>query len=340
MAESEPIYTTELNDEGIEIKRYEFDVHDRHAGKRLDAYMAARFPEYSRTFISALIRDGAVLVDGQAVKPSWCPKGGEHILARVPTRSHEELPAQDIPLDILYEDDSIVVVNKPPDLVVHPSKGHTTGTLVNALVYHFNELSDNFGSLRPGVVHRLDRDTSGAILVIKDNAVHEEIARQFEFREVEKEYVCIVEGRVQLDGDMIDAPIGHDPRDRQKMMVRRDDGKAARTVYKVVDRVGRFSVVRCFPRSGRTHQIRVHMQYIGHPIVCDALYGLRETIYLSDLTGDEHHPGQEPLLARQALHARRITIQHPDLGRRMTFEAPIAADMMRLVEALKELRER
>ena len=337
MSDSDDIYTTELNDDGVEIKRYEFVIPERHQGRRIDAYMAARFSDYSRTFIQALIKDGAVTVDGQTIKPSWSPQGGEHVVALVPTREHEEIPAQDIPLEIIYEDDYIVVVNKPPDLVVHPSKGHTTGTLVNALVHHFNELSDNFGPLRPGIVHRLDRDTSGAILIIKDNIVHEQIARQFEYREVKKEYVCIVEGRVQLDGDLIDAPIGKHPRNRLKMMVRGDDGKQARTVYKVVDRIGRFSVVRCFPRSGRTHQIRVHMAYVGHPIVCDSTYGMRKVIFESDLTGGEHPPDEQPLLERQALHARRITIFHPQREEKMTFEAPIPDDMMRLVNALKRL---
>ena len=220
-------------------------------------------------------------------------------------------------------------------LVVHRSKGHQTGTLVNALVHHFKHLSGVSGPLRPGVVHRLDRDTSGVILVIKDDSVHEQIARQFEHRLVRKEYIAVCEGRFDLDGDLIDAPIGPDTRRRERMRVRQSAGKAAQTVYEVGERVGPFSVVRCFPRTGRTHQIRVHLRYVGHPIVADALYGRRDAIYASDLTGGEHPPEEEPLLGRQALHARRLTITHPVRGETMTFEAPLPADMAGLIEALR-----
>ena len=207
------------SDEGVEVKRYEFEVQGRHEGKRLDAYLAGRFQDYSRTFIKALIESGAITVNGRAVKPSYSPSHGDRVLALVPSRTGPEVPPQDIPLDILYEDDWIVVLNKPPDLVVHPSRGHQSGTLVNALVHHFQKLSGVNGSLRPGVVHRLDRDTSGVILVIKDDAVHERIARQFEERTTVKEYVAVVEGSVQLDGDVIDAPIGRHPVHREKMAI-------------------------------------------------------------------------------------------------------------------------
>jgi len=325
------------SDQGVEVKRYEFEVHGRHEGKRLDAYLAGRFQDYSRTFIKALIESGAITVNGRPVKPSYSPSQGDRVLALVPSRTGPEVPPQDIPLDILYEDDWIVVLNKPPDLVVHPSRGHQTGTLVNALVHHFQQLSAVHGPLRPGVVHRLDRDTSGVILVIKDDAVHERIARQFEERTTVKEYVAVVEGRVQLDGDAIDAPIGRHPNNREKMAVAGKYPRSARTRYEVVERLGAFTVVRCFPRTGRTHQIRVHLAYIGHPIVCDALYGRRDTVYRSDLTGEEHRPEEDPLLSRQALHARRLTIHHPMLERDMTFEAPLADDIAALIAALRDL---
>jgi 23S rRNA pseudouridine1911/1915/1917 synthase len=327
--------SNDQRDEGPELKRYEFEVHGRHEGKRLDAYLAGRFQDYSRTFIKALIESGAITVNGRPVKPSYGPSQGDRVLALVPSRTGPEVPPQDIPLDILYEDDWIVVLNKPPDLVVHPSRGHQTGTLVNALVHHFQQLSGVYGPLRPGVVHRLDRDTSGVILVIKDDAVHERIARQFEERTTVKEYVAVVEGRVQLDGDVIDAPIGRHPNNREMMAVSGRYPRPARTRYEVVERLGPFSVVRCFPRTGRTHQIRVHLAFIGHPIVCDALYGRRDVVYLSDLSGGEHRPEEEPLLNRQALHARRLTIHHPVLERDMTFEAPLAADVAALIDALR-----
>jgi 23S rRNA pseudouridine1911/1915/1917 synthase len=340
---SEPIHDDDIAepssevgpDGGVEIKRYEFPVADRHRGRRLDAYLAARFSEYSRTFIQALIHDGRITVNGAVVKPSYSPVPGDCVLALVPVQRHEEVPAEDIPLEILYEDRWLVAVNKPPDLVVHPSKGHQTGTLVNALVYHFDQLSGTYGPLRPGVVHRLDRDTSGVILVIKDDSVHEGIARQFEERSIRKEYTAICEGRFALDGDMIDAPIGRDPKHRERMRVRPSSGRPAQTIYEVVERLGEFTVVRCRPRTGRTHQIRVHLQYVGHPIVADPFYGVRDALYPSDLTGGEHAPDEEPLLVRQALHARRITFVHPKTGEQITVEAPLAPDMAGLIDVLR-----
>jgi 23S rRNA pseudouridine1911/1915/1917 synthase len=326
----------DLADDGVEIRRYEFGIAARNAGRRLDSYLAARFSDYSRTYIKELILKGAVTVNGRRVKPSYAPAEQDVVVALVPSHRHEELPPQDMPLDVVYEDRWIVVVNKPPDLVVHPSKGHTTGTLVNALVHRFNRLSGGAGPLRPGIVHRLDRDTSGVILIIKDEGVHEQIARQFEERRVSKEYVCVVEGRVELDGDLIEAAIGPDLRRREKMAVRQAVGRPAQTVYEVAERLGRFTVVRCLPKTGRTHQIRVHMQYIGHPIVGDGLYGARDVLFPSDLTGQEHPPDEQPLIERQALHARRLTIRHPALKREMTFEAPLPEDMSRLIRALRE----
>lgn len=325
-----------FEDAECELQRYEFKVAGRNQDRRLDAYLAARFSDYSRTFIKALINEGAITVNGRPVKPSYRPSRGDQVRAVVPTRRHEEVPAQDIPLEIIYEDHWIVVVNKPPDLVVHPSRGHQTGTLVNALVHHFEQLSQVSGALRPGIVHRLDRDTSGVILIIKDESVHEAIARQFEERTTDKEYVAVCEGRFDLDADRIDAPIGRHERRQEKMMVEGRRSRQARTIYRVAERYSRFTVVRCYPHSGRTHQIRVHLRYIGHPIVADSLYGHRKAIYLSDITGAEHPPDEEPLLARQALHARRLTIRHPALEREMTFEAPVPPDMMRLIDALRE----
>ena len=247
-----------------------------------------------------------------------------------------DAPPQDIPLDIIYEDRWIVAVNKPPNMVVHPSRGHQTGTLVNALAHHFEHLSEVSGPLRAGIVHRLDRDTSGVILVVKDDRVHEEIARQFEQRNVQKEYLAVCEGRLELDSDLIDLPIGRHRRNRLKMAVGGLKARTAQTVYEVAERPGNFSVVRCFPRTGRTHQIRVHFHALRHPIVADALYGRRGRLYESDLTGREHQPDEAPLISRQALHARRLTIEHPVRGGRLTFEAPAPEDIRRLLDALRE----
>ncbi|MGD2173884.1 MAG: RluA family pseudouridine synthase [Candidatus Brocadiaceae bacterium] len=321
-----------------EVKRYAFKVSGKGEGRRLDAYLAARFSDYSRTFIQELIKENAITVNGSPVKPAYIASRGDRVVALVPVRRGEEVPPEDIPLDIVYEDRWIVAINKQADLVVHPSRGHQSGTLVNALVHRFKDLSGASGPLRPGIVHRLDRDTTGVILVVKDESVHEQIARQFEERSTTKEYVAVCEGEVELDSDLIEAPIGRDGRSRQRMAVGGLDAREARTVYEVVQRLDRFTVVRCYPRSGRTHQIRLHMKHIGHPLVADPLYGYRDAIYMSDLAGEEHQPTEAPLLDRQALHARRLTIEHPALGKEMTFEAPLPDDMLRLIEALRQSR--
>ena len=328
------------NDE-IEIRHYEFVVSDIPPEiDRMDAYLAERFPEYSRSFIKKLMDDDGIEVDGEPVKPAYTPKEGERVVARVPVQTGEPIRAEEIELDVIYEDRWIIVINKPPDMVVHPSKGHQTGTLVNAVAYHCEHLSEYGGDLRPGVVHRLDRDTTGVILMIKDERVHQEIARQFHDREVKKEYLAICEGRMGLDSDVVEARIGDHLRVREKMAIRPDRGKHARTVYEVVERLRDFTIVRCYPHTGRTHQIRVHLRHEGHPVVCDSTYGFRDAIFLSDLTGGEHPPGEEPLLARQALHARRLTIYHPELEEEMCFEAGVPQDMMALVRALRELVDR
>jgi len=185
-------------------------------------------------------------------------------------------------------------------------------------------------------VHRLDRDTSGVILIVRDGRVHEQIARQFEERRTVKEYVAVCEGAFELDGDLIDAPIGKDRRRPERMAVGGRNAKPAQTVYEAVERPGRFTVARCYPKTGRTHQIRVHLRHIGHPVVADALYGHRDALYASDLAGEEHRPDEEPLLDRQALHARRLTITHPGLGEEITIEAPLPPDMRRLIDALRQ----
>ena len=333
--DSAPSFEDHL-DEDVEIKDYHFRVRNPSARTRLDVYLAGQFSFYSRTFIKRLTEHDGVAVNGKAVKPSYLIQDGDLIEVKLPSLPREEVRPEDIPLDVIYEDDWILAINKPPDIVVHPARGHQTGTLVNALAYRFERLSEHSGAHRPGVVHRLDRDTSGVMLFVKSEDVHEQIARQFERRRVRKEYVAVAEGRIELDGDVINAPLASHPRQSEKMCVRKS-GKRAETVYEVVERLGDFTVVRCFPKTGRTHQIRVHLQHIGHPVVADFLYGVREALYMSDLTGGESPPDEEPLLDRQALHARRLTFYHPVQKREMSFEAPVPDDMMRLIETLRKL---
>jgi len=325
-----------MDDEQIEVKSFEIDVKGSAGTGRLDAYLSGRFGDYSRTFIKRLIESGGITVNGKPVKASYTPQSGDHVVARVPMLAVEPIEAEDIALDIIYEDEWLIVLNKPADMVVHPAKGHQHGTLVNAVAWHCKQLSTFAGELRPGVVHRLDRDTSGVILMVKQDSVHENIGRQFEHRTVQKEYLAICKGTVELDNDVIDAPIGKHARRVEKMAVRYDIGRQAQTAYEVIERLTGFTIVRCLPHSGRTHQIRIHLAHIGHPVACDLLYGRRDAIYPSDLSGGEHRPSEEPLLGRQALHARRLTIHHPALEREMSFEAEVPADMMRLVQALRD----
>jgi len=321
--------------EGVEEKYYEFTLRNRVEGNRIDSYLATRFPDYSRTFIQKLIESGNITVNGRPIKASYSPSGGDHVECRVPVVQKEEIPPEKIPLDIVYEDEWLVVVNKAADLVVHPSRGHTGGTLVNGLAYHCNNLSEGSGPLRPGIVHRLDRDTTGAIVVAKDDQVQKELQRQFHDREVKKEYVAVCEGRIELDADVIDEPLGSHRRHKKMQTIRPDNGKRAKTTYRVAERLGDFTIVRCFPETGRTHQIRVHLRHIGHPIVADQLYGQRKVVYKSDFTGKEHHPAEQPVLERQALHARRLTLHHPKRDENMTFEADIPDDMRTFIELIR-----
>jgi 23S rRNA pseudouridine1911/1915/1917 synthase len=323
----------------VEEKEYEFTLKNRVEGNRIDSYLATRFPDYSRTFIQKLIDCDKITVNDRPIKASYEPKGGDRVTCRVPVVQKEKIPPENIPLDIIYEDRWLVVVNKAADLVVHPSRGHTGGTLVNALAYHCDSLSEGSGPLRPGIVHRLDRDTTGAIVVAKDDSVQKELQRQFHDREVKKEYIAVCEGHIELDSDVVDEPLGSHRRHKKKQTVRPDNGKRARTVYEVAERVGDVTIVRCFPETGRTHQIRVHLRHIGHPVVADQLYGRRKEVYRSDLTGGEHHPAEEPVLERQALHARRLTLYHPERDEEMTFEADIPEDMWTFIELVRSTAE-
>ena len=338
MSEDIEQFDFDAEDGDLEARVHDFTVKPAHGRRRLDVHLASHFPEHSRTFFKRLILEGAVEVNGARVRPSFTPQPGDHVAARIPVVFTERVKPENIPLDILYEDDWIIVLNKPADMVVHPARGHHSGTLVNAVAWHCKQLSRKGGELRAGIVHRLDRDTTGVIMMVKDELVHEQVARQFEQREVEKLYVAVCEGEPALDSDLIDVPIGPHPRQVERMAVRYDVGRSARTIYKVLERLGAFGVVQCRIETGRTHQIRVHMQHIGHPLVCDPVYGRRESIRLSELTGGRPASDEPPLLARQALHARRLRMRHPVLESEMTFEAPVPPDMSALVEALRRLK--
>ena len=299
-----------------------FTAGEPDAGSRVDTFVQARDAYFSRSRAAALAREGRVTVNGRAVKPSAIVRSGDVVVVVVPPPSPLDLAPQDIPVGIVYEDDHLVVVDKPAGLTVHPAPGHPDGTLVNALLALVADLPGIGGVERPGIVHRLDKDTSGLIVVAKTDAAHRSLSRQMKERSVQKSYVALTTGTMRDDDGEIDAPIGRHPKHRKKMAVV-EEGRAALTRYRVMERFdgphGRFTLVEAHPVTGRTHQIRVHLASIGHPIVGDAVYGRRS-----------------PLVPRHFLHAARLEIAlPPDETERKTFESPLPDD---LADALSELR--
>jgi 23S rRNA pseudouridine1911/1915/1917 synthase len=265
----------------------------------------------------------------------------DHIRVRLPEMPVETLAPENISLEVLYEDEALIVINKPADMVTHPGKAHYGGTLAAALQFHFNQLSDVAGKLRPGIVHRLDRDTTGVIIVAKDNQVHHRLSDQFERREVHKEYRAIVRGTVEHDAGLIETHLRIHPKVREKMMVCEPEGKSrpAVTRYEVLQRFRGFTEMRLLPQTGRTHQLRVHMKHIGHPIVADRLYGGHAELKLEEVAADATNHGDDgTLISRQALHARRLELRHPVTEHVMAWEAPLPDDMQRTLEALRRYR--
>lgn len=310
------------------------------AGKRLDVFLAEKFPYHSRMNLRRAIHAGGARVDGREVRSAFKIRAGHRIEVRLPDVPQEGPIPEDIPLDILYEDEHLAVINKPPAMVVHPGRGNWKGTLTAALAHHFQSLSDVGGPVRPGVVHRLDRDTTGVIVIAKTNRAHFVLAQQFEDRVTEKEYLAIVVGVPDHDRDVIDLPIGVHPYQREKMAIRlhHESSKPARTFYEVLERYAGFALVRVLPKTGRTHQIRVHLSHLGYPILCDRQYGGRSQITLGEL---RRQPDDTTvLLERHALHAQRLTIAHPVTQQSLTFEAPWPDDIRRTVDALREHRQR
>jgi 23S rRNA pseudouridine1911/1915/1917 synthase len=313
-------------------------VEAHHTGARLDAFLAFVLPQFSRVRLRKSINDLEVLVNGKRAKAAHRLHAGDVIALSLSDSKPDGPEPCNIPLEVLFEDESMAVINKPPGMVVHPGKGNWKGTLTSALAYHFANLSTIGGPSRPGIVHRLDRDTSGVILVAKTDPAHGALAEQFENRETNKEYFAIVAGNVDRDQELIDAPIGLHPHQREKMTIREghDSSRPAQTVYHVAERFDGFAAIHCFPQTGRTHQIRVHLAHRGHPVLCDKLYGGRSQVTRGEIT--RRRDDETILLARQALHAHRITIKHPLSKKEMTFEAPIPADIAVVLEQLRKHR--
>ncbi|SFE40415.1 23S rRNA pseudouridine1911/1915/1917 synthase [Thermoanaerobacter thermohydrosulfuricus] len=287
-------------------------------GKRIDVFLAAEL-DYTRSYIKKLIVDGLVFVNGKTVKPSYKVKENDEVVVNIPEVEKIDVMPENIPLDILYEDDDIIVISKPQGMVVHPAPGNYSGTLVNALLYHCKNLSGINGILRPGIVHRLDKDTSGVMVVAKNDKAHISLSNQIKERSVFKKYVAIVEGVIKDEAGEIEAPIGRHPVDRKKMAVI-EEGRYALTLYKVLERFKENTLVEAVIKTGRTHQIRVHMAYIGHPVVGDPVYGFKK---------------QKFKLEGQALHSRVLGFMHPTKGVYMEFEAPLPEYFVRLIEILR-----
>ncbi len=317
----------------------EHTVEAVQAGWRLDVFLAHHFTEYSRVHLRRVITAGGVSIDGRGGKPAYRLKPGQKVTIILPEIPREAPQPENISLDILYEDEHLVVINKPPGMVVHPARGHWSGTLASALQFHFGgTLSTSGGPSRPGIVHRLDRDTSGAILVARSDLAHAKLARQFAQRSIEKEYFALVAGCPERDRDYIDCPIGFHPHQREKMAIRRHEptSRSAQTFYEVLQRFDGFAALKLLPKTGRTHQIRVHLNHIGCPVLCDRQYGGRGKITRGEIRRDPED--SLILLERQALHARRLKFTHPASGKPLEIEAPLAADISVVLAELRSYR--
>ena len=343
---------TPVESEEDGLRRLRIDIRRALPDRRLDKYLAGRLGWMSRTSLQQYIRDAAVTVNGRAVKPSYTIRTGDAIEMLLPEPEAKVIAPEPIPLEVLYEDDDMLAVNKQAGLIVHPARGAPSGTLLNALAYYFQQHQASIGDLpapggwfRPGIVHRLDRDTTGVILLAKTALALWRLGRQFELRRVHKTYQAIVHGLMSLDEDVIDQPIGSHPRIRERYAVHRATGRAfpgvakpAVTRYRVIARLtetgairGGFTLVELYPQTGRTHQLRVHMSWIGHPIVGDPAYG-GGPIYRSQIEG-RGDQAEGPIITRQALHARAIEFQHPRTLKMLRLAAPLAPDFLEALRA-------
>jgi len=290
---------------------------------RLDSWLTLRHPEFSRARWQELIKSGRVFINRTERKPNYSIQPGDCAEARIPPPENIELTAEDIALDVIFEDTDLIVINKPPGIVVHPAPGHASGTLVNALLHHCDDLEGIGGEIRPGIVHRLDQDTSGVLVAAKNDQAMKSLSDQFKSRTTKKEYVAMVWGIPSPSSGTIRTTIGRDPVHRQKMSTRSKAGRDAVSHYRVVENLGEVSLVKIAIETGRTHQIRVHLNHIKHPVVGDRVYGKK-------------HPPELPVpVIRQLLHAWKLAITHPRTGEAMTFEAPWPDDMKTLIKELK-----
>ena len=305
------------------MKQINFEVLSEDADSRIDRYLAQQMPDQSRSFLQKLIREEQITVNGRPVKANYRLQPEDQVLVIVPDPQLPDILPANIPLDILYEDSDVLVINKPKGMVVHPAAGHYTNTVVNAVMYHCQgNLSGINGVMRPGIVHRIDRDTTGAIVICKNDQAHQSLAQQLKEHSITRSYRAIVWNNLKEDEGTVDRPIGRHPVDRKKMAVNEKNGKTAVTHYRVLERFGRFTYIECRLETGRTHQIRVHMASIGHPLLGDEVYG---------------PSGKQPFrLQGQCLHAMTLGFLHPSTEEYVEFEAPLPEYFTQLLKNFRK----
>ncbi len=308
----------EFTEDGIEAGLETVTAETEDAGTRADVFLAAKLG-VSRSNMQKLLEDGRVKRGEKIIKANYKVRAGEMFVVDIPEPEPIEAVPENIPLDIIYEDDDVVVLNKARGMVVHPAPGNYTGTLVNALLYHCSNLSGINSAIRPGIVHRLDKDTSGIMIVAKNDAAHISLSQQIQSKTAVRTYLAVVRGNIKTDSGTIETQIARDKTDRKKMAVVKEGGRDAITDYEVLERFGKYTLVRCKLRTGRTHQIRVHMEYLGYPLVGDPKYSPMKTPF--GIKG-------------QALHSHTLEFTHPRTGERMKFEAPLPEDMHKIITRL------
>ena len=302
----------------------EYFTVENQEGERLDRYLSEEMEDRSRSYIQKLIKDQYVIVNQKPVKANYRLSLGDMVEITLPEAKEPDIIPENIPLDILYEDQDIIIVNKPKQMVVHPAPGHYSGTLVNALMYHCGqELSGINGTMRPGIVHRIDMDTTGSLIVCKNDMAHQSLSDQLKVHSIKRVYVAIVHGNIKEDNGTVNFPIGRHPTERKKMSIHTKNGRNAITHYKVLERFGEYTYIQCALETGRTHQIRVHLASIGHPLVGDQVYGPRKCPF--------------PKLQGQTLHAKTLGIIHPRTGEYLEINAPLPDYFIELLDRLRNI---
>lgn len=302
----------------------EFSIDRNTEGQRIDRYLSDELEDRSRSYIQKIMKEGYVKVNQKPVKSNYRLSFGDSVEVILPEAKEPDIVPENIPLDILYEDQDIIMINKPKQMVVHPAPGHYSGTLVNALMYHCgDELSGINGCMRPGIVHRIDMDTTGSLVVCKNDKAHQSLSEQLKVHSIRRIYVAIVHGNIKEDSGTVNAPIGRHPTDRKKMSTHCKNGRDAVTHYKVLERFGDYTYIQCELETGRTHQIRVHMASIGHPLVGDEVYGPKKCPFKG--------------LQGQTLHARTLGIIHPTTGKYLEVNAPLPEYFIELLDRLRNI---